>query len=206
MGTGRIFLEGPKGIGKTTLLMSCMGELRMTAGGFIVRRLLREDGAVRGFSLTSPGAYDTPSVPFSEGIGNIFIEHTDASSMRRADVLEEGILSLLAGAEERGLIVLDEIGGVELLSHRVRSRLEEVLKSGVPCAGVFKSRENARSMASGLRLPSEYFDRYEEMRALLTRELGATLLTVDSRPGERETEIVGAFMSPLLSPLPEAVG
>ena len=206
MGATSLFLEGPIGIGKTSLLMRCMGVLRMTAGGFIVRRLLTEDGRVRGFSLASPGASDKVSLPFSRDASNIFIEHSDSGSVRRPEVLEEGMLSLLAGAEKRSLVVLDEIGGVELLIPRVMARLCEVLDSGTPCAGVFKSRENARGMAAGLGLPGEYFDRYEALRGRLTCDFGARLIAVDARPGETETEAVTSFMRPLLALSGKAAG
>ena len=206
MGAKSLFLEGPIGIGKTSLLMRCMGPLRMTAGGFIVRRLLGEDGRVKGFSLTPPSASELPSLPYSRDAANIFIEHTVDGSVRRPGALEDGILSLLADSGMKRLIILDEIGGVELLNPRIAARIAEVLASGVPCAGVFKARENARNMASGLGLPTEYFDRYEEMRSRLTEDFGADLIRMDSRPGEREAEIVGAFMRPLLAAPQEAAG
>lgn len=198
----RLFLEGPGGQGKTTLLLKNMGALRMNAGGFVVRRLLDPEGKIRGFSLSSPGASDEASLPFAKSTENVFLERTESGVAQRLHVLEEGMLSLLDGCEHRKLIVVDEFGGIELLLPKIRARLAEILRARVPCIGVFKSRDNAKNMAETLGLPSEYFRRYNELRARIVDDFQAELLFFDSRTRREAEEAVASFCCGLRNSVP----
>ena len=53
---------------------------------------------------------------------------------------------LLTSSKGRPLVLLDEIGGSELLSVPFRTALYDLLTSGVPCLGVIKLEKNARRM------------------------------------------------------------
>ena len=49
-----LFLVGPSGGGKTTLLRETLGESLEYAGGFVTERVCAEDGSLLGFELLVP--------------------------------------------------------------------------------------------------------------------------------------------------------
>ena len=46
-----LFLTGPSGIGKTTIIRQALGSAAGYAGGFITERVADGDGSVEGFDL-----------------------------------------------------------------------------------------------------------------------------------------------------------
>lgn len=119
-----ILLTGPPGSGKTTLVERVVSSLRTPAGGFLSREV-REAGRRVGFELvTLDGRRD-------------WLAHVDLASPARLGryrvnlrALEELACGAIRAAVQRGqMVVIDEIGPMELLSPSFRRAADEALVS-----------------------------------------------------------------------------
>jgi nucleoside-triphosphatase len=114
-------LTGPPRAGKTTLIKEVVADYKGKACGFYTEEI-REDGERRGFKLVT---LDGKKVTLS---------HTDFKSPYRVGKYgvniggldEIGIASLLRG-DDCDLVVVDEIGKMEMLSLRFRSAIEQLI-------------------------------------------------------------------------------
>lgn len=197
-----LFLEGPSGVGKTTLLLAELGPLLSWAGGFVTRRLLDENANTRAFSLTSPDFSGHSSLPYAPDAPNIFLER-DGDRMRwQAEVFIGTGLALLASSAEKRLILLDEFGGAEILLDAFHARLLEVLNGGVPCIGVLKSTAHAMKLARTLGLPEEYLRRHRELREALLSSRRTRLFSVTTETRREAGRLVRQFLLPYHNRLP----
>ena len=85
------------------------------------------------------------------------------------DELETGI-RLLEDAKQHDFIILDEIGGFEMLSDTFLKALMETLESGLPCIGVMKGAGPASKMIQKLGLGDAYVQRAEELRRWMRQD------------------------------------
>lgn len=166
-----LFFEGPVRTGKSSVLRQTLLPRLADLGGFVVQRLVDPMGNAVAYQLVSLDeirrlgekgkalflSVDGPYSPaISQEQNGIFLW----SSPRRIqlDVFEAiGVDSLQCHARNK-IILLDEIGGVDLMSPRFRERLIDVLHCTTPCLGIIKELEKARDAQSLNR----------ELRALLT--------------------------------------
>ena len=102
----RLFLTGPSGIGKSTMISRELGECIRRAGGFLTVRDRNEEGRVTGFDIYSADGY---------GPRDRFLDMTGERPRMDLEVFSGVGLDYLRRAGERPFAVLDEIGGVELL-------------------------------------------------------------------------------------------
>ena len=114
----RLFLTGPIGCGKSTAIQVALGEKITQCGGFLTKRH-REP--YLHFTLESPdGTFQKTFLDFSSG-------------------KPEVNLSVFSEISLRGrVLVLDEIGGIELLNPEFTAALEAALDSDIPILGVIK--------------------------------------------------------------------
>lgn len=131
-----LFLTGPIGCGKSTAIGAALGSRLSECGGFLTRRY-REPHL--HFTLESP-----------DGSGKeIFLDF----SARKPKVN----LTAFSKADFRGkVLVLDEIGGIELLNPEFTAALEAVLCSEVPILGVIKGEGPAGKLIDALGLTETY--------------------------------------------------
>ena len=109
--TSAILLTGHPGCGKTTLVRRVVACVQGPLGGFYTQEV-REGGARRGFKMVT---FDG-----QEGV----LAHVNIQSARRVgrygvdlDALEAvGVASLRRAVEQGGLVVIDEIGPMEMFS------------------------------------------------------------------------------------------
>lgn len=164
-----LFFEGPVRTGKSTILRHALLPYLPDLGGFVVQRLLDPDGVPIAYRLmgmeeirragcdseTRFLSVDAPyPQPEDEALSNIFLW----SSPRRFDatVFETFGVECLQSSTNK-VILLDEIGGVDLLCPGFLDALRTVLRSATPCIGILKELEKARDARS--------FN--QELRALL---------------------------------------
>ena len=153
--TRRLFFTGPIGCGKSTAIRTALGERLSQCGGLITRR------------------YREPYLHFTA-------ESPDGS--RKATFLDlstgkpEVTLQVFSPAALQGdILILDEIGGVELLNGDFAKALEEVLKSDVPILGVVKGSGPASALVEALALTEEYRLAAERLREQLGSDPNTTL-------------------------------
>lgn len=151
----RLFLTGPIGCGKSTALQQALGPDLSRCGGFLTRRcrephlhftVHRPDGTCLGTFLDLPGGEPK----------------TDLSVFSRLD---------LSG----GVLILDEIGGIELLNPDFAGALDAVLSSDIPILGVLKGEGPAGALAGALGLTAEYGSAAARLRQRLERDVQTQL-------------------------------
>ena len=131
-----LFLTGPIGCGKSTAIAGALGDKITQCGGFLTRRY-REPHL--HFTLESPD-------------GNIQETFLDFSSGKPTVDLSVFSERYLQGRP----MVLDEIGGIELLNSDFADALEVVLTSDTPIIGVIKGEGPAGALIDKLGLTEEY--------------------------------------------------
>ena len=152
-----LFLEGPIQSGKSTLIKNCLQEFGVTLGGFSCKRYLDENGSIRAFGLVSPTDFDVDGVYDPQIHGDpdngipakdpgIFLIKGAAGMKADTDAFIRAGVRLLDEPKHAGLILMDEIGGVELMSDEFREKLDEVLAGNIPCIGVLKQQSHAKVM------------------------------------------------------------
>ena len=132
----RLFLTGPIGCGKSTAITVALGERITQCGGFLTRRY-REPHL--HFTLESPDGK----------VKKTFLDFASGKPEVDLTVFSE---SYLQGKP----IVLDEIGGIELLNSDFADALEIVLTSDTPIIGVIKGEGPAGALIDKLGLTEEY--------------------------------------------------
>ncbi len=140
----RLFLTGPIGCGKSTAIQTALGDGVGRCGGFFTRRH-REP--YLHFTLESPdGTQRETFLDFSTGKPELNLQVFSGISLR-GDVL-----------------ILDEIGGIELLNPEFTTALETVLNSDIPILGVIKGEGPAGALIEALGLTKEYITAASRLR------------------------------------------
>ena len=146
----RLFLTGPIGCGKSTAITQALGEKTQQCGGFLTRRYLEPN---LHFRLESPDGQ------YSE----TFLDFPDGKPRLNMDAFSQLGVSLLSG----NILVLDEIGGIELLCPDFSAALEQLLRRDIPVIGVMKGESPAGALVETLGLSEEYTRAADHLRSLL---------------------------------------
>lgn len=119
-----LLIAGRPGVGKTTLIKKLLLELRDKAGGFYTEEI-REDGERKGFKITTVDgqqgilAHIMHQSPFKVGKYKVNLEDFEKLAL---PAIEKAI-------QEGKIIVIDEIGKMELFSERFHQALISALDS-----------------------------------------------------------------------------
>jgi len=132
-----LFVTGRPGVGKTTLLAAVLDRLSVEAGGFFTREIRGERGRL-GFSIEDLAG--------ETGV----LAHVDLASeyrvgrygVNRSDLERVGVAALESAIERSELIVMDEIGRMELCSRPFRDAVIRALDSAKPVLGTIQDRQN----------------------------------------------------------------
>lgn len=146
----RLFLTGPIGCGKSTAIQTALGEKITLCGGFLTRRY-REP--YLHFTLESP----------DRNVKETFLDFSGGKPEVDMDVFSR--------VSFRGhILLLDEIGGIELLNPELLAALERVLRSETPVIGVMKGDGPASALIRTLGLTAEYTEKSEKLREFLKND------------------------------------
>ena len=136
------FVTGRPGIGKTTVILNATNELRKRGylvGGMVTREV-KEKGARVGFQILDVSGSRTGwlahiSQPTGPQVGKYRVNLSDLDQ-----VGVKAIQDALVTAE---IVVIDEIGPMELLSSRFKQAVRDVLDSDKAALGVvhYRTRE-----------------------------------------------------------------
>lgn len=138
----RLFLTGPMGRGKSTVIERALSNALPRCGGFRTRRETGPEGHALRFFLESPDGVRRET----------FLELSSGTPEVNMAVFSGPAVAMLKGP----FLVLDEIGGVELLCPEFTAALETVLHSSVPILGVMKGEGPAGALVTALGLTEEY--------------------------------------------------
>ncbi len=123
-------LTGSPGAGKTTIIREVIARLKAKAGGFYTQEI-RVDGVRQGFKITTLNGQDA------------ILSHVGISSPHRVskygvDVgsLDDiGVTALYQALKESDLVIIDEIGKMELFSPGFREAVLKAINSGKKVLG-----------------------------------------------------------------------
>lgn len=131
----KILLTGRPGCGKTTLIKQIVSDLALPAGGFYTEEI-RERGGRLGFKLVTLDGNETvfAHVDFktSERLGKYGL---DLSALEGT-----GVEAIRAALYARKLVVIDEIGPMEIRSAIFRDAVNEAFESGAPILATIVAR------------------------------------------------------------------
>lgn len=130
-------LTGRPGTGKTSLIKQAIAGMRGKAGGFYTEEI-RSGGVREGFRLVTLDAQDA------------ILAHIDIHSPYRVskygvdiDSLDRiGVSALNQAAKECNLVVVDEIGKMELFSADFREAIWQIINSGKKVLGTIMFKAN----------------------------------------------------------------
>ena len=179
----RLFLTGPSGIGKSTLLSAALGERLALAGGFRTVRHRGEDGKPLYFSLETPEGGDL----------GIFLDLRGRAANCTEVFRKAGALQLKT-APEHPFSVLDEIGGTELLVPEFAEALEAFLAGDAPCIGVLKGAGPAAMLASRMELGEAYTDAHRALTAALQADPQTRILDCGALPREEVQKLISEWV------------
>jgi nucleoside-triphosphatase len=128
-------VTGRPGVGKTTLINRVLEEVDVDAGGFTTHEI-RERGSRVGFAITDLRG------------GSGVLAHVDCRSdyrvgrygVNREDLERIGVPAIREAVRRSRLVVMDEIGRMELCSPEFRAAVQEALASPVPVLGTIQDR------------------------------------------------------------------
>jgi nucleoside-triphosphatase len=125
----KLFLTGRPGVGKTTVIMKVIEGFKGRAGGFYTEEI-KKGNTREGFGRDGILAHVSRSGPFRVGRYGVDVDAFD----------EIAIPSLERALEREELIVIDEIGKMELFSRRFRSLIRRILASDERILGVIHQK------------------------------------------------------------------
>jgi len=176
--TRRLFLTGPIGCGKTTMLRAALGEKVSQAGGFSTERTYDGDGAQTGFMLMRATELALPPAHRS---GRRFLIFENGVSRREDTVFTEYATVILREAAVSPFALLDEFGGFELTLPDFVSALHDFLHTDVPTIGVLKAIPSAINLTKRLNLTDAYLNQAHRLFTELATDPGTTLLRTTGR-------------------------
>ena len=185
-----LFLTGPSGIGKTTIIRQALGRAAGYAGGFITERVTDSDGHAEGFDL-----YPAAAVIGHDGFdGQRFLDFSTTPPQKDNEVFRESAAQMLREAEFYPFVMLDEIGGFEMLIPQFRNELAQLLNSDAPIIGVIKGAENAEELRTSFGLGEKFTMLTDNLRAVLANDADTVVIEVKQRGDETAKRIVEAWV------------
>ena len=130
-------LTGSPGSGKTTVIRDALARTRVQAAGFYTEEI-RTGGVRQGFSLTTLNGTSTTlahvSISTPHRVGKYGVDITNLDKL--------GVAALLEAIDESDVIVIDEIGKMELFSADFTETVLEIIGSGRKVLGTIMSDAN----------------------------------------------------------------
>ena len=131
----KILLTGRPGCGKTTLIKRVVKEVALPAGGFYTEEI-RERGGRIGFKIITlegeEAVFARVDFKTPERLGKYGLDLSALETM--------AVAALRTAARARQLVVIDEIGPMEIRSAIFRETVNEALDSGAPILGTITAR------------------------------------------------------------------
>lgn len=166
-----LFFTGLSGAGKSTLIQQALQMVCIWPAGFRTIRVYDDHDKVCAYVVSDVR---------SPELAVRFMTRDEGEEWRRDDLLFCRVaLDALEQAEAFDVILMDEIGGKELLNVPFRQRIIEILESPIPCIGVLKDRSGMERQIRKQDPDNDtYREAYEQLRTFLEKSSDSTFLTV----------------------------
>jgi len=168
----KILLTGRPGCGKTTLIKRVVKEVALPAGGFYTEEI-RERGGRIGFKIITlegeEAVFARVDFKTPERLGKYGLDLSALETM--------AVAALRTAARARQLVVIDEIGPMEIRSAIFRDAVNEVLESEVPLLATIFARSLPFTDAIKLRPDVTLIDVCPDNRERLVSELSEKFRT-----------------------------
>ena len=152
----RLFLTGPIGCGKSTAILTAIGDKLPNFGGFLTKRIRDGKGHAAAFTLCAPdGSREA-----------VFLDCTSGKPVIHWEVFQTLAPELMTGK----ILLLDEIGGMELLCPEFMAALDALLETDIPIIGVLKGDTAASAMIRRLGFSAEYETAANSLRQQLSHD------------------------------------
>ena len=173
------FLQGESGIGKSYLLQEVLTEYASILEGFTVQRLYLDEKFMGFRACVFQGKFEGQIGEYQPDQSGIFI----SPKGRDLSILEDMILQVKDRCLKPScqIVVLDEIGGIELVSQRFMNALYAILNSGKFCVGVLKSRPNLDRTLKNHGTDNDYLTSYEQLVCHINKTGQLETMTGDNR-------------------------
>lgn len=184
-----LFLEADSGAGKSTLIRKIIAPYIDEIGGFTSQRLQNEDNETIAFRIV-PAQDLRLAVPYEDTPESIFrIITEDVKGLNKPEIFESEGLKYLTNNDGKKLILLDEIGGIELRNDAFREKLHEVLSGDIPCFGVIKQNQKAARMSCRDGKTPATVQYNMELREKMLNEYGCKILQFERNDSTVENEV-----------------
>jgi len=188
------FLEGPIQEGKSTLIRKIIKDHLHRVGGFSSQRLLNDCGETVGFRLAPAAEAMALTAKYSPGLSDVFLYFDGEKTKMEPEIFTEIAINYLRESEGKELILLDEIGGIELLAPNFRLELYEILKRDIPCLGVLKLEISMRHMCDNAAVDRDCIDYHLKLRADLINRFGADIIRFERSYSEEAENAMKLFL------------
>ena len=195
-----LFLQGDIAAGKSTLLQKILLPHWENVGGFFVQRIYKGEQHI-AFRLSSPGnAGDYQLNIYVEQLPqekNIFLYRDEDNRWQTQLAIfeQEGVKYLQKSREEaKKIILMDEIGGVELQCPRFMQAVLQIFDGPQPVLGVLKAPQNVKRLHSRLA-KQEKIEDMEKTPFLLREHPQVKLLEFNRRNYDNIKMAVEAFVN-----------
>jgi nucleoside-triphosphatase THEP1 len=184
-----LFLEADSGAGKSTLIRKIIAPYINETGGFTSQRLQDQHDETIAFRIV-PAQDLRLAVPYEDTTESIFrIITEDVKGLNKPEIFESEGLKYLTDNDGKKLILLDEIGGIELRNDAFRNKLHEVLAGDIPCIGVIKQNQKAARMSCQDGKTPVTVQYNMELREKMLNEYGCKILQFERNNPAVEHEV-----------------
>lgn len=184
VGNEEFFLEGDKFIGKSMLLRESLRNFGYSIGGFYVDRLKDETDEIVGFVLKDAKELFNPEKTDEIIKEHCFLRMDNGKRRRNLAVFEHFGKQLLRDAShsQSDIILLDEIGGIELLVPSFTAELMKLTAQPRKILGVFKSDKNYQRQRQNSQKKLDIAEQREKLRTQICLNNGEIIeLTEENR-------------------------
>lgn len=163
-------------------------------GGFSCQRLLDDFGKTVGFRITPVAEAMDLTAKYSPELSDIFLYFDGEKTIMAPEVFTDTAIKYLRESEGKKLILLDEIGGVELMSPEFRETLCQVLEGDIPCIGVLKLEISIRHMCDNITINHECIEHHLKLRTDLMNRYDAEIFRFERKSADKAKKAMEAFL------------